>query len=351
MKGKDDELFEVWVWTSPEDSDATAPLKSGSATGGAATLRRLDPPPAREAPQPRRRAAASRAPRAPGQRPAAFDRRPALRQHVGGSGGGIDRRRHRRGDHRDAVAGPRLHRHRPELGLCLQGPVGRRPRDRPRSRRPLRARRQPAQVRRPRPGDGAADRRRERRRISGPTATTACSRTCSISRTRSPRASPARCARRSGMPRSPSPAASGRKTSPPTTSCCAPCRTSGRTASEDNAEAIKLLDEAMQLDPGYARATAIAAWARAQHVVYNWTDDIEAIRAEGERLIAARLACGRRRPDRTLRAVDGDHAPLRRPRARAALRRAGAGARSRTTPGPGPGTASFRPIAASRRRR
>jgi adenylate cyclase len=55
---------------------------------------------------------------------------------------------------------------------------------------------------------------------------------------------------------------------------------------EDNAEAIRLLDQAMELDPSYARAPAIAAWARAQHVVYNWTDDIETIRSEGENLIA-----------------------------------------------------------------
>jgi adenylate cyclase len=55
---------------------------------------------------------------------------------------------------------------------------------------------------------------------------------------------------------------------------------------EDNDEAIRLLDQAMALDASYARAPAIAAWARAQHVVYNWTDDIETIRAEGERLIA-----------------------------------------------------------------
>ncbi len=55
---------------------------------------------------------------------------------------------------------------------------------------------------------------------------------------------------------------------------------------EDNAEAIRLLDEAMARDPAYARAAAIAAWARAQHVVYNWTDDIEQVRKEGEGLIA-----------------------------------------------------------------
>jgi adenylate cyclase len=54
---------------------------------------------------------------------------------------------------------------------------------------------------------------------------------------------------------------------------------------EDNAEAIRLLDQAMELDPNYARAAAIAAWARAQHVVYNWTEDIEGIRAEADALV------------------------------------------------------------------
>jgi adenylate cyclase len=53
----------------------------------------------------------------------------------------------------------------------------------------------------------------------------------------------------------------------------------------ENAEAIRLLDEARRLDPQYARATAVAAWARAQHVIYNWTNDIEAVRAEGSLLI------------------------------------------------------------------
>ncbi len=54
---------------------------------------------------------------------------------------------------------------------------------------------------------------------------------------------------------------------------------------DENAEAIALLDRAREIDPNYPRATAIAAWARAQHVVYTWTDDIEAARAEGKRLI------------------------------------------------------------------
>jgi adenylate cyclase len=53
----------------------------------------------------------------------------------------------------------------------------------------------------------------------------------------------------------------------------------------ENAEAIRLLDEARRLDPQYARATAVAAWARAQHVIYNWTNDVEAVRAEGSLLI------------------------------------------------------------------
>jgi adenylate cyclase len=55
---------------------------------------------------------------------------------------------------------------------------------------------------------------------------------------------------------------------------------------EANAEAIRLLDEAHRIDPDYGRASAFAAWARAQQVVYNWADDIAAMRAEGDRLIA-----------------------------------------------------------------
>lgn len=54
---------------------------------------------------------------------------------------------------------------------------------------------------------------------------------------------------------------------------------------EDNAEAIRLLDEARKLDPSYARATAVAAWARAQHVAYNWTTEADRIRSEGRALI------------------------------------------------------------------
>jgi adenylate cyclase len=54
---------------------------------------------------------------------------------------------------------------------------------------------------------------------------------------------------------------------------------------DDNAEAIRLLDKALELDPSYGRAAALAAWARAQHIVYNWTTDIAAERANGQRLV------------------------------------------------------------------
>ena len=76
-----------------------------------------------------------------GARPArqALDRRSAVRQHVGRSRAGALRRRRRRIDHRRAVAYPRLLRHRPQLGLRLQGPADQRARHRPRARRRLRA--------------------------------------------------------------------------------------------------------------------------------------------------------------------------------------------------------------------
>jgi adenylate cyclase len=54
---------------------------------------------------------------------------------------------------------------------------------------------------------------------------------------------------------------------------------------DDNAEAIRLLGDALELDPSYGRAAALAAWARAQHVVYNWTTDLAAERRAGQRLI------------------------------------------------------------------
>lgn len=53
----------------------------------------------------------------------------------------------------------------------------------------------------------------------------------------------------------------------------------------ENPKAIELLRQALDLDPNYGLAAALAAWAHAQNVVYNWTADFAAERAEGERLI------------------------------------------------------------------
>ncbi|MFE0759171.1 tetratricopeptide repeat protein [Inquilinus sp. NPDC058860] len=53
----------------------------------------------------------------------------------------------------------------------------------------------------------------------------------------------------------------------------------------ENVEAIRLLDEALRLDPNYSRAAALAAWAHAQQVTYNWASDYGAERAAGDRLI------------------------------------------------------------------
>ena len=60
---------------------------------------------------------------------------------------------------------------------------------------------------------------------------------------------------------------------------------------EDNAEAIRLLDEALRARPRLRPRAGVAAWARAQHVVYNWTDDIAAdARPRASGSIDARLA-------------------------------------------------------------
>jgi adenylate cyclase len=53
----------------------------------------------------------------------------------------------------------------------------------------------------------------------------------------------------------------------------------------ENLEAIRLLDRALQLDPRYARAAALAAWAHAQMIVYSWTTDLAHERREGMRFV------------------------------------------------------------------
>ena len=50
---------------------------------------------------------------------------------------------------------------------------------------------------------------------------------------------------------------------------------------EGNARALELLERAMEQDPGHALATALAAWAHAQRVVYHFTTEPQADRARG----------------------------------------------------------------------
>ncbi|MEI9899667.1 MAG: tetratricopeptide repeat protein [Hyphomicrobium sp.] len=54
---------------------------------------------------------------------------------------------------------------------------------------------------------------------------------------------------------------------------------------EENDQAIELLERALQLEPGYGLAAALAAWAHGQQVVYTWTTDLTGERAKGQRLI------------------------------------------------------------------
>ena len=50
---------------------------------------------------------------------------------------------------------------------------------------------------------------------------------------------------------------------------------------EGNARALDLLERAMEQDPSHALATALAAWAHAQRVVYHFTTEPQADRARG----------------------------------------------------------------------
>jgi adenylate cyclase len=53
----------------------------------------------------------------------------------------------------------------------------------------------------------------------------------------------------------------------------------------ENPQAIALLEKALELDPAYGLAAALAAWAHAQQIVYNWTDAVEDERQRGLVLI------------------------------------------------------------------
>jgi tetratricopeptide (TPR) repeat protein len=59
---------------------------------------------------------------------------------------------------------------------------------------------------------------------------------------------------------------------------------------EGNSRALDLLERAMERDPGNALATALAAWARVQRVVYHFATDLREERARGVQL--ARKAQG-----------------------------------------------------------
>ncbi|MGH6927493.1 MAG: tetratricopeptide repeat protein, partial [Dongiaceae bacterium] len=58
---------------------------------------------------------------------------------------------------------------------------------------------------------------------------------------------------------------------------------------EASAEALRLTSEAVRLDPGYARANALAAWCHGWQVVNGWSNAPEESRAEGMRLAHAAL--------------------------------------------------------------
>ena len=119
----------------------------------------------------------------------------------------------------DIITGAVAHqvavRHRAQFDLHLQGQGRRREASRPRARRALCAGRQRAQGRQPRAHHRAADRCRNRQRISGPTASTATSTIFSPCRTRSRYPSSARSNRACALPRSSVSNANGQITSTP----------------------------------------------------------------------------------------------------------------------------------------
>jgi adenylate cyclase len=54
---------------------------------------------------------------------------------------------------------------------------------------------------------------------------------------------------------------------------------------EDNADAIELLSRALQLEPDYGLAAALAAWAHGQQIAYGWSGDIALDRSLARGLI------------------------------------------------------------------
>jgi adenylate cyclase len=59
-----------------------------------------------------------------------------------------------------------------------------------------------------------------------------------------------------------------------------------------NAQALKLLEQAIAIEPDYQLALSLAAWCHAQQSVYNWTADLDGARTETLRLARAAAALG-----------------------------------------------------------
>jgi adenylate cyclase len=59
-----------------------------------------------------------------------------------------------------------------------------------------------------------------------------------------------------------------------------------------NEAALKLLDQAIAIEPDYQLALSLAAWCHAQQSVYNWTAEPEIVRAEALRLAQAAATAG-----------------------------------------------------------
>ena len=217
------------------------------------------------------------------------DRRAALRQSRRRRSDRPPRRRHHRGHHHRPRPLPRDRGDRPQLGRGLQGQGGRYPPGRPRPERPLRAGRLHPAPGRPRPRNGAAHRSglrnahlvrplgpARRRRLRRPDR--ACgARRCKARRLYGhrhrgrPGGSEAQAAERSYGLRS------------------LPARLGGATArtQEDNEEAIGLLKQSLEIDPGLARAWTSLSFCYAQLRNWAWPTDPS---CDGFKLDAARRA-------------------------------------------------------------
>src|SRR5262249_51815073 len=65
---------------------------------------------------------------------------------------------------------------------------------------------------------------------------------------------------------------------------------------EDNREALRLLEQALALDPDYAVALGLKAWCHLDACLRSWAGDDAAERAAGERAARRALAAGHDEP-------------------------------------------------------